>query len=428
MNTIRSTGLTRFIAVILFGVLTLVAASHAGAQATVGDRIKLKAFSNLGVPLHRELGERSVSGRLADGTTATVDAIDQDTGWLEITAGASSGWITKRYVGEILPPQSPTPSDLPSYVVGSWNLEHFHDGAKRGFPENTRGGPSYPARTQSDYEAIAAIIEEIEARILVLEEVYARNVQINGEMRVRSAEVERLIAILGTDNFDYAIGGSGASQHIAILYDTRYVRLNAVGECAFPPLSASDKKKYKKELFARQPLLAHFSFLHEGTVMNDLVVVGVHLASGQRLTKNHDKAMRLLEAELKRARDEEWCIPSDERDILIAGDFNASRFDNYKEDFWDTMEGHGWDVLADNADTYSPTRLKGNPLTLGSTIDYIVISAGGHGLAGEEVTAPQATVHSGLVGDNPTQFRKVASDHIPVTVSVRVMEDTDESD
>ena len=41
--------------------------------------------------------------------------------------------------------------------------------------------------------------------------------------------------------------------------------------------------------------------------------------------------------ELEDSREDEFCIPSDENDILITGDFNANRFDNRIEQFWDDM-------------------------------------------------------------------------------------------
>lgn len=121
------------------------------------------------------------------------------------------------------------------------------------------------------------------------------------------------------------------------------------------------------------------------------------------------------------------CIPPDENDILITGDFNANRFDDKLEQFWDEMENSGWDVLGDNGSSYPATRLSGHPLKLNkSKIDYIIVTKGGQGLAGEEVLADQATVHTGLVGQDPVSFRRHASDHIPVTVRVRVMDDTDQ--
>jgi len=416
MCTLSISKLKKLLAFCCVWLLVLTCVSDAQPQVSINDRVRLRAYSNLGVPLHPGSGNRGVSGRLIDGAIATVREIDPQNGWIRITSGDSEGWIIRRYIAEVI-----IDSTAETYVVGSWNLEHFHNGATRGFPENTRGGPSYPGRTQNDYESIAAIIEAIEVRILVLEEVYAREVEVDGETDIRSQEVERLIDILGPSNYDYVIGESGRSQHIAILYDIRFVRLNTVCECDLPNTQVGGKR-----LFDRQPLIAHFTFLDGGEARNDLAIVGVHLASGQSRTTNHDRAMELLVDELRQARTDGDCIPSDENDILITGDFNANRFDNRREQFWDRMESNGWDVLGDNDANYPATRLSEHPLGLhNSKLDYIIVTRNNRGLGGEEVLAQQATIHTDLIGNDPVSFRRNASDHIPVTIQVRVMDDTD---
>lgn len=417
MCTLSSLKSKKLLALSCVWLLVLTCVSAAQPQVSVNDRVRLRAYSDLGVPLHPGSGNRGVSDRLIDGAIAIVREIDPQNGWIRITSGDREGWIVRRYIAEVL---TGTPADQ-TYVVGSWNLEHFHEGTTRGFPENTRGGPSYPGRTQNDYEAIAAIIETLEVRILVLEEVYAREVEVDGETDIRSQEVERLIGILGPSNYDYVVGESGRSQHIAILYDERFVRLNAACECDLP-----NERVGNKSLFDRQPLIAHFTFLDGGEARNDLAIVGLHLASGQSRTTNHDRAMELLVDELRQARTDEDCIPPDENDILITGDLNANRFDNRREQFWDRMENNGWDVLGDNDANYPATRLSGHPLGFhDSKLDYIIVTRNGQGLGGEEVRARQATIHTDLVGTDPVSFRRNASDHIPVTVQVRVMDDTD---
>jgi endonuclease/exonuclease/phosphatase family metal-dependent hydrolase len=176
-------------------------------------------------------------------------------------------------------------------------------------------------------------------------------------------------------------------------------------------------------VFDRQPLYGHFTFLENGQARNDLVVVGVHLASGQQLNLNHDKAMTKLVEEIDASRAEEFCVPKREFDVLITGDFNANRFGGPKEAFWDQMESAGWDVLA-NDGTYPATRLSGVPLQQRtSQIDYIIVSKG---LKGKEVTAKLATVHQELIAANGAEaFRQDASDHLPLTVKIKVTADGD---
>ena len=60
----------------------------ADLQVSINDTIRLKAKSNLGVPLHPTSGNRSVSGRLADGTVAKVLQIDSSNGWILIFGGS----------------------------------------------------------------------------------------------------------------------------------------------------------------------------------------------------------------------------------------------------------------------------------------------------------------------------------------------------
>ena len=196
---------------------------------------------------------------------------------------------------------------------------------------------------------------------------------------MHSTELERLLAVL--PDFDSVIGATGGAQHIAIIYDRRHVRLNAACETDFPP-----ERIDGKNIFDRQALIGHFTLLQDGRGMNDLAVVGVHLASGQANTRNHDRAMQLLVRRLAEAREQEWCLPHNERDILIAGDFNAGRFNEHPERFWDELEHNGWDVLAHDPNTYPPTRMSGVPLAFReSRIDYIIVTQGNGGLQGQEV-------------------------------------------
>lgn len=407
--------LLRFIAVVSVSLLcssTLLAETH----------VRLKATNRLGVPLHPAAGDARVSGRLPDGSIAKVLERDAATGWIEISGAGEQGWITKRYVAEefegAVAPQA-------TYVIACWNLEHFHDGATRGFPEYKYGGPTYPARGQSDYDHIASIIQDLDLKIIALSEIFAKTVTVtDGEAEFqdeRSPELERLIDAIDERHFDYVIGSAGGSQRLAILYDTGAVDLTASWEMNFPNI-----KVQGKGLFDRQPLVGHFRFKQGSSEKNDLAVVAVHLASGQFNNKNHDKAMEMIREEIAEARRQGWVIPEDENDIVIMGDYNANRFDDKEEVFWDDMEESGWDVLADRKEQYPPTRLSGHPLRLkGSRIDYIIITKGDAGLGGEEIDAAQAFVHEELIAGDAEEYRRRASDHLPVTVRVKVMADTD---
>jgi len=133
------------------------------------------------------------------------------------------------------------------------------------------------------------------------------------------------------------------------------------------------KKLQGKGLFDRQPLIGHFTFLFNGQAQNDLLMVGLHLASGQHLTTNHDQAMRTVVTKLREARLAGTVLPAGEYDVLIVGDLNASWFDNDIEQFFDALHNGEWKVLAKDG-TYPATRLADVPLQPKSQIDYLIAS------------------------------------------------------
>jgi hypothetical protein len=83
--------------------------------------------------------------------------------------------------------------------------------------------------------------------------------------------------------------------------------------------------------------MGHFTFLLNGQTFNDLLVVGLHLASGQQLTNNHDQAMQIVATKITEARLAGTILPSGEYDVLMVGDLNASWFDNNVEQFFDDL-------------------------------------------------------------------------------------------
>lgn len=410
----------RTVTLVAIGVPTLAAAQN----VQIGDCVRVAGAHVDGVPLHREARNSFTGKRVPNQSLVRVDELADAGRWLRIAWNDEPLWMSRSYVVRVEPCGSPAPTTQPAaasggaYLIGTWNLEHFSDTSNRGFPENTKGGPSFGPRTDDDYRFIAKVITDLDIKILLMQEIGGRD----EDGVARSREVERLIAALGSD-YDYRIASSGGKQRIAILFDRRAARLNRWCE-----LELENTKVQGKGLFERQPLVAHFTLLEGGQPRNDLAVVGVHLAAGQHLTQNHDQAMTRLRAEIDELRASAECIPDDENDVLIAGDFNANRFDNKRESFWADYESSGWDVLGDDAAAYPPTRLSGNPLALRtSKIDYIIVTAGPRGLSGEEIEPDRVTIHEELVGQDAVEFRRRASDHIPVTVRVRVMDDTDVS-
>jgi hypothetical protein len=405
-------------------VLALTASCPSAWAQAVGERVLLVERA-LGIPGHPAAGNNSVSYRYPGGTTVTITAIDAATSWfLVLDDGGNSAWITRTYIASVVPATpSPTPAIAECYEVGLWNLEHFGKGKTRGFPEYTYSpkGPSYPPRTPAELTLLAnAIRDVIRAKILVLTEISGSHDEENESQPAVSEELDDLVSRLGA-SFRYIIAKSGSSQRLAIVYDTRYARLNAWEE-----ISVSNHKVQGKGLFDRQPLMGHFTFLLNGQEQNDLLILGLHLASGQQLTDNHDQAMTTVVTKLGEARLAGTVLPPGEYDILMVGDLNASWFDNHIEQFFNALNGE-WKVMARDA-TYPATRLAGEPLQPRSQIDYLIASrhqAGKRGLFGEEIVIEQATVHHALADGDWYYFRRTFSDHFPVTTCVAVVVDND---
>jgi endonuclease/exonuclease/phosphatase family metal-dependent hydrolase len=302
-----------------------------------------------------------------------------------------------------------------TYGVATWNLEHFHDGATRGFPENSDGGPTFGSRTTADLERIADTIKtDLRVQILIMNEI-------NGVAnQTHSVEMDRLVAVTGP-TWQYRIARSGTSQRIALMFDTGSVRLGTCHEIAVPEERVQDA-----DIFPRDPLACSFTFLDDGRTRNDLVVVGVHLAANQNLVTNHNRAMTVLRQRLATLFTD-GTFPTAERDVLIGGDFNANRYDNKTEDFWTGFDSTGFQfrtLSPEEDELYPATRLAGVPLFPRSKIDYLIGSAQAGGLA-DELVQLEAEVHERLLGQDLDDYRDHVSDHLPVTVRVRIVADTD---
>jgi endonuclease/exonuclease/phosphatase family metal-dependent hydrolase len=301
-----------------------------------------------------------------------------------------------------------------SIKVATWNLEYFHQTSKRGFPEYTRKGKGLPPRTDSDYQAIADVIEDLGFSVLMLQEI--QGVDDKNDPSIEKVKSPALDTLLKKFNgsWAYRVGTTGSKQRLAFLYDTAVVRLNSICEIS------------DGETFERDPLVGHFTILQDGKAKNDFVLVSLHLKSGREEVEIHDAEMASLDAGIDKLLKAGDIIPSAEADFVLGGDLNADRWDKDVEEFWDLMEAEDWDVLA-NDDTYPATRLnKEPPEDYDSTLDYIIISKWEGGLAGNEVTETVGNVHSDLVDEwGVVAFRKSLSDHIPVSITVSIRNDDD---
>lgn len=369
-----------------------------------GDTVILESSNVAGVPIHPADGDKTFV-RWPNGSGAKVLELGI---WIHVeTLNGDEGWVTNKYVSVVLT-ATPEP-DILAYVVGSWNLEHFRNGAKRGFPENTNGGPTYDPDERSLARIAEIIRDDIQAAVLVLNEING----LSGSDPPRSNEMKALVKELGA-GWEYVLSSDGGAQRTAILYDTFKVER---GDCL----------EFGNFAGPRDHLGCLFTFLApDGSLMNDLVVIGVHLKSGQSFNIVHNAEMSDLEGGIAVAFDGDP-FPDAERDVVIAGDFNANLYDSRQEDFWVGFAGQSFDinVLAPaDADDYSPTRLASVPLRPKSIIDYVMASGVSNGVA-DDLVLSTAHVHDELLSSPFEEFRRVASDHMPVTVRIRVTDDDD---
>ena len=110
------------------------------------------------------------------------------------------------------------------YTVATSNLEHYSFSRTRGFPENTRSGPTYCPRKTLQREAIAvAMRTRINAKIVVLNEIDGKEVQ------NRLTILDDLVKRLGS-SWKSLIGLEGRNQRIAVAWDGRFARMNAYKE------------------------------------------------------------------------------------------------------------------------------------------------------------------------------------------------------
>jgi len=296
------------------------------------------------------------------------------------------------------------------YRISTWNLEYFNDHHQRGFPEYFFGGPLYEPRTDEDYAAIADVIgRQLDLAIIVMQEV-------NAEQGTRSAwggpmsiELDRLLDYLGSE-YAYAVTESGHPQHVAIVWDTTRTRVDTVFEIHYPEMLVDGQ-----DVFLRDPLVAKFTLL-SGEAAPELVIVGLHLASGKSYTRNHDSAFVLVLDTLSSLVSAPTGMLAGMHNLIIAGDLNFDFFDADRETFVEQMELGAWDVLADW--DYRRTRLGGVPLAPESRLDYLICTDAMRQPAGL-IDQPAASVHADLAGDGYDSFRRVFSDHLPVSVVLR---------
>jgi len=328
-----------------------------------GERVQLVAQNAAGVPVRDQPGDAQYY-RWPDKTEGNVVAVQSR--YLQVDAAGKRAWVHDKYAVSLSGPGDEG-TEAPTLIIGAWNLEHMHDGEDRGFPELV-GPRALPPRTPEDFSKIAsAMRDHLGASVVMLSEIAGIPSQRS------SIELDRLKVILGP-SWKYVIGSSGGingAQRVAILYDEARVEAISSGELVIPYTAEGGD-----DIFNRDPLFVHFRVKRtSGSPATDFIAAALHLASGQDKVANHNRAMERFRVELH-----DYCQShglANERDIIVGGDMNASRYDSRAENFWEGYDasGYGFTTLSPgDGDDYLATRLKGTPLFPGSQIDYLFAS------------------------------------------------------
>lgn len=281
-----------------------------------------------------------------------------------------------------LPCQSPA---TPTVRIGTWNLEFL--GAEGNFRNNL------PLRDEADYCKIGEKVKALGVQVLAVQEIC-------GE-----AALAKVAAGAGPA-WKFLLGTTGGwddgktSQQIGFLWDSDAVELLfAAEQLAFP------REQEGVPIFHRIPVTAGFRVKASGF---DFRATTVHLKAGQ---KKPDEQKRRLEATtLHRWLSALENDASEDQDLVLLGDFNST----YGAEPETVLEGGGVLRYLDQAKPTPTIQHFAEP------IDQIAV---GPGLG--EVRAASLTVHSDLGGLDKEAWRKIYSDHYPVTVDIEAAADGD---
>jgi endonuclease/exonuclease/phosphatase family metal-dependent hydrolase len=324
---------------LIVGSVLALAVVFFGAGSAVGqdteDQVVLKARHHLGVPLHSQVGGSNTFQRVPDGALAGVIATAEEGRWLMIRlADGNEGWISKRYVGEVLPGPQPTPtpqpgtgveaqvwvspegcqaalaagermpSSLPDSIrAATWNIRWYPKGCSQGedCPEN-----------ETDNEWLACTIAWMDLDVLAVQEILDDPVA-----QFRTAELTAELDTLtgGSWDVDLQECGPEKAQHVGFLWNSDRVTLSDFADAAqlngaFGGGSAC-ASNLRPGRYARAETPA-------GT---DFHILSVHFDSGVRDRDYQNR--RAASEQIPFLRVDDVPLLDDDPDVLVVGDFNT---------------------------------------------------------------------------------------------------------
>ncbi len=271
-----------------------------------------------------------------------------------------------------------------AFKVGTWNLEFL--GAEGNFRNNL------PPRVDTDFAAIGRKVAELGVCVLAVQEIC-------GE-----APLQKVAKGAGP-SWQVLLGTTGGwddgktAQNIGFLYDRNTVELLHAEELLELP-----REHEGQPIFHRVPVTACFRHQPSGC---DFRLVTVHLKAGQ---KAQDELKRRGEATALAAWLDGLNKGSEDADVVLLGDFNST----YGKDPETLFEQSKQRRYLDHK-TPVPTIMH-----FPEPIDHVVAGTGFR-----ELRADSLAVDGDFDGMERDAWRRIYSDHFPVTATIVAHSDDD---
>lgn len=176
----------------------------------------------------------------------------------------------------------------------------------------------------------------------------------------------------------------------------------------------------EREIFDREPQLLHIVFLDsDGNEKNDVLLIGLHMLSGERWNKQRQKGMEILLNGLPSFLSSNG-FDTNEKDLVFLGDLNDDTFLKFYDTKADDQQLQflfpymvNEDYVALVSQNYPGTRVSGRQ------IDHIIISSD----FDPECIEDEAEVQ--VPDIDFAEYRVKFTDHFPVIINIKVHMDND---
>lgn len=273
--------------------------------------------------------------------------------------------------------------------LGTWNLEHF--------------GHRKPARTAKQIETTGAFIRSMAVDVLAVQEIDS------------DKALRRLCRAIGPD-WRFVLGRTGGFRDdpgriaVGFAWNDSRVELLSAEDCVQLPSKVPHSEFGELPIFHRKPVSAAFRARQGGRV--DFRAITVHLKAS-RGGKNEAKRSAEV-TELRRYIDSLLASSSEDRDIIVLGDFNHTYGAPPCRVFEDS---DAVDYLRAASEGAPPRTI----VHFEDPIDHIACTPG----VRDDLRQPHLTVHGDVAAQDLKAWRANYSDHIPVTVDLQNSVDRD---